>query len=111
MKTEYLGSMLGNEQLQKKNDLYLEVGRMQHILKPILEEYNVVYVKYTEAISQIGSKFSSFMQGIEEIEMKKITKVKSSVANYVYSYKLNLDNFLELYPFIRQEIDTVREKD
>jgi hypothetical protein len=80
-------------------------------LKPILEEYNVVYVKYTEAISQIGSKFSSFMQGIEEIEMKKITKVKSSVANYVYSYKLNLDNFLELYPFIRQEIDTVREKD
>jgi hypothetical protein len=51
------------------------------------------------------------MQGIEEIEMKKITKVKSSVANYVYSYKLNLDNFLELYPFIRQEIDTVREKD
>jgi len=51
------------------------------------------------------------MQTIEEVELKKIAKLKSAVANYVYSYKLNLDSFLELYPFIRQEIDTVREKE
>ncbi len=33
------------------------------------------------------------------------------VANYVYLAKLNLDSFLERYPFLRQEIDTVREKE
>lgn len=81
---------------------------MEHALKPILEEYNTLFAKYSESMSQIGSKFNSFMQSIEEVEMKKIAKIKSAVANYVYSYKLNLDSFLELYPFIRQEIDTVR---
>lgn len=75
---------------------------MEHALKPILEEYNSVYAKYSEAISQVGSKFNSFMQTIEEVELKKIAKVKSAVANYVYCYKLNLDSFLENYPFIRQ---------
>lgn len=62
-------------------------------------------------MSQMGNKYNSFMQKIEEIELKKIGKIKAAVANYVYSYKLNLDSFLELYPFIRQEIDTVREKE
>lgn len=38
-KIEYLCSYLSNEQLQKKNELYLEVNSLEETTKPLREEY------------------------------------------------------------------------
>ena len=54
-------------------------------------------------------QFNLVLGRIEEGEVRKTRKIKAAVCRYVRTNKANLDDVLERYPFLCEEIDRMRE--
>lgn len=63
-KVEYLCSYLGNEQLQKKNELYLEVNSLEESTRPLREEYESLSRRYNDMVEVNTEQFKSILTRI-----------------------------------------------
>lgn len=63
-KVEYLCSYLGNEQLQKKNELYLEVNSLEESTRPLREEYESMSRRYNDMVEVNTEQFKSILTRI-----------------------------------------------
>jgi type I site-specific restriction endonuclease len=111
LKIEYISGVLNNEQLQRTNNLYLSLNEVEESLKPLLEEYRVANYRFNDTVGKMVDQFNNCLDKIEDIEAKKVKQIKESVTQYVRTIKADLDQFLEQYPFLCEEIDRMREKE
>ena len=77
----------------------------------MMEEYRHKANNFNDTVAKMIDQFNTYLGKIEDIESKKIKNIKSAVANYVHISKMNLDQVLERYPFLCEEIDRMREKE
>ena len=100
---------MGNEQLQKTNNLYLSLRELEDSVRPLLDDYRHASFKFNETVARVIDQFNQVLGRIEEVEVKKTRKIKAAVCRYVRTNKANLDEVLERYPFLCEEIDRMRE--
>ena len=103
-------SFLSNQQLQKKNELYLQVSSLEESTRPLREDYQTLSKKFNESLTSISEEYTLTLQKIQKFEEEKIRDLKKLASSYLKINKSNTDTVLETYPFLMEEIDRVRER-
>ena len=59
--------MIGTEQLQKTNDLYLSITSLESSLTPLFEDYKHSSVRFHDSVSRMVDQYGSILERLEEI--------------------------------------------
>lgn len=88
---EYLSSYLSNEQLQRKNELYLQVNSLEEITRPLREDYEHLAEKYNGLINASVEQFKTMLGRMEVGEIRKTMALKEAVGSYLQMQKETID--------------------